>query len=118
MFCSCLVFFVFYSPASFTIIVQCTLQTKTAWSVKNSSVLTINQKSEKNILTLCIFDDNDEQDIGVKRSDDGQRYYRVTVYMQKHKTASTNERVTLVIYNTTNPTEININAHMHRSTQN
>ena len=84
--------------------------------MKNSSVLTINQKSEKNILTLCIFDDNDEQDIRVKRSDDGQRYYRVTVYMQKHKTASTNERVTHVIYNTTNLTVIDTNAHVHRLT--
>ena len=55
----------------------------TAWSVKNSSVLlTINMKSEKNILTFCIFD---EQDIGVKRSNDGQRYNKVTVYMQKHQ---------------------------------
>ena len=79
------------------------------------SEITINLKSEKNILTFCIFD---EQNIGVKRSDDEQKYYRVTVYMQKHKTASTNERVTLVIYNTTNPTAININAHMHRSAQN
>ena len=73
---------------------------------EHSSVLTINQKSEKNIFTLCIFD---EQDIGVKRSDDGQGYYRVTVYMQTHKTASTNGRVTLVIFNSTNPTAIDIN---------
>ena len=46
------------------------------------SEITINLKSEKNILTFCIFD---EQNIGVKRSDDEQKYYRVTVYMQKHQ---------------------------------
>ena len=69
-------------------------------------LLTINQKSEKNFLTLCIFD---EQDIGVKRSNDGQRYYRVTVYMQTHKTALTNGRVTLVIFNSTNSKAIDIN---------
>ena len=42
------------------------------------SEITINLKSEKNILIFCMY-------IGVKRSDDEQKYYRVTVYMQKHQ---------------------------------